>query len=156
VPDCGNSGSAGVSCEPSETKKEKKRGLTSLKLGMPERPWAAIALPCYLRYPQAQVTRCGVPLDPRVGPRQTATMSDHETHRKIIRQWMALPADKRQTAEQATAFAEKAAKKKRVGAQPPRSARADHGLAVAALPVGRAPPRRRSDKRADGRMSAKG
>ena len=28
----------------------------------------------------------------------------HEARRKIIRQWMALPKDKRQTAEQAAAF----------------------------------------------------
>jgi hypothetical protein len=35
-------------------------------------------------------------------------MEDHETRRKIIRQWMALPKDKRQTAEQAAAFAKKA------------------------------------------------
>ena len=35
-------------------------------------------------------------------------MDDHETRRKIIREWMALPTDKRQTAEQATAFAKKA------------------------------------------------
>ena len=32
-------------------------------------------------------------------------MEDHATRRKIIRQWMALPKDKRQTAEQAAAFA---------------------------------------------------
>jgi len=35
-------------------------------------------------------------------------MEDHETRRKIIRQWMALPKDKRKTAEQAAAFAKKA------------------------------------------------
>jgi len=35
-------------------------------------------------------------------------MEDHETRRKIIREWMALPKDKRQTEEQVTAFAEKA------------------------------------------------
>jgi hypothetical protein len=35
-------------------------------------------------------------------------MDDHETRRKIIREWMALPKDKRQTAEQAAAFATKA------------------------------------------------
>jgi len=35
-------------------------------------------------------------------------MEDHQTRRKIIRQWMSLPKDKRQTAEQATAFAKKA------------------------------------------------
>ena len=38
----------------------------------------------------------------------TANMDDHETRRKIIREWMALPKDKRQTEEQATAFAKKA------------------------------------------------
>ena len=37
---------------------------------------------------------------------ETVDMEDHETRRKIIRQWMALPKDKRQTAEQAAAFAE--------------------------------------------------
>jgi hypothetical protein len=35
-------------------------------------------------------------------------MEDHETRRKIIRQWMPLPKDKRQTAEQAATFAKKA------------------------------------------------
>jgi hypothetical protein len=35
-------------------------------------------------------------------------MEDHETRRKIIRQWMALPNDKRQTADQAAAFAKRA------------------------------------------------
>ena len=32
-------------------------------------------------------------------------MNDHETRRKIIREWMALPKDKRQTEEQVAAFA---------------------------------------------------
>ena len=36
-------------------------------------------------------------------------MEDQEARRKIIRQWMALQKDKRQTAEQAAAFAKKAA-----------------------------------------------
>ena len=36
-------------------------------------------------------------------------MEDHETRRKIIREWMTLPKDKRQTDEQAAAFAKKAA-----------------------------------------------
>ena len=40
--------------------------------------------------------------------RGTADMEDHETRRKIIRQWMALPKDKRQTAEQAAGFAKRA------------------------------------------------
>ena len=35
-------------------------------------------------------------------------MEDHETRRKIIREWMTLPKDKRQTVEQAAAFAKKA------------------------------------------------
>ena len=35
-------------------------------------------------------------------------MEDHETRRKIIREWMALPKDKRQTEEQVAAFAKKA------------------------------------------------
>jgi hypothetical protein len=34
--------------------------------------------------------------------------ADHETRRKIIREWRALPKDKRQTEEQVTAFAKKA------------------------------------------------
>ena len=36
-----------------------------------------------------------------------ANMEDHETRRKIIREWMALPKDKRQTEEQVVAFAQK-------------------------------------------------
>ena len=35
-------------------------------------------------------------------------MEDHEIRRKIIREWMALPKDKRQTEEQVAAFAKKA------------------------------------------------
>jgi hypothetical protein len=35
-------------------------------------------------------------------------MEDHDTRRKIIREWMALPTNKRQTKEQVVAFAEKA------------------------------------------------
>ena len=38
-------------------------------------------------------------------------MEDHETRRKIIREWMALPKDKRQTEEQVAAFAKTAAEK---------------------------------------------
>jgi hypothetical protein len=38
-----------------------------------------------------------------------ADMKGNEARRKIIRQWMALPKDKRETAEQAAAFAQKAA-----------------------------------------------
>jgi hypothetical protein len=33
---------------------------------------------------------------------------EHETRRKIIREWMSLPKDKRQTEEQAKPFARKA------------------------------------------------
>jgi hypothetical protein len=35
-------------------------------------------------------------------------MEDHETRRKIIREWMALQKEKRQTEEQVVAFAKKA------------------------------------------------
>jgi hypothetical protein len=35
-------------------------------------------------------------------------MEDHDTRRKIIREWMALPKDKRRTKEQAIVFAQKA------------------------------------------------
>ena len=38
-----------------------------------------------------------------------ANMEDHETRRKIIREWMALPKNKRHTEEQVAAFARKAA-----------------------------------------------
>jgi hypothetical protein len=41
-------------------------------------------------------------------------MEDHETRRKVIRQWMSLPKDKRQTAEQAAAFAKKAAEENKL------------------------------------------
>jgi hypothetical protein len=34
-------------------------------------------------------------------------MEDHETRRKIIREWMTLPKDKRHTEEQVVAFARK-------------------------------------------------
>jgi hypothetical protein len=36
-------------------------------------------------------------------------MKGNEARRKIIRQWMALPKEKRQTVEQAAAFAQRAA-----------------------------------------------
>jgi hypothetical protein len=35
-------------------------------------------------------------------------MVDHNIRRKLIREWMTLPKDKRQTEEQVTAFAKKA------------------------------------------------
>jgi len=38
-------------------------------------------------------------------------MEDHETRRKLIREWMALPKDKRKTEEQVAAFAKAAAQK---------------------------------------------
>ena len=47
-------------------------------------------------------------------------MEDHETRRKIIREWMALPKDKRQTEEQSAAFGQNGGPAKRV---PPQSAR---------------------------------
>ena len=44
-----------------------------------------------------------------------AMMEDHETRRKIIRQWRSLPKDKRQTSEQAVAFARKAVEENKFG-----------------------------------------
>jgi hypothetical protein len=41
--------------------------------------------------------------------KETENMEDHEPRRKIIREWMALPKDRRQTEEQVAAFAKKAA-----------------------------------------------
>jgi hypothetical protein len=41
-------------------------------------------------------------------------MEDHETRRKIIREWMALPKDKRHTEEQVVTFAKKGDSEKRV------------------------------------------
>jgi hypothetical protein len=43
-------------------------------------------------------------------------MEDHETRRKVIRQWMTLPKDKRQTAEQAAEFAKKAVEQNKLQA----------------------------------------
>jgi hypothetical protein len=39
---------------------------------------------------------------------------EHQARRSIIREWMALPRDKRETPEQAAAFARKAAEKHEV------------------------------------------
>ena len=41
-------------------------------------------------------------------PRILGMKPEHETRRKIIREWMSLPKDKRQTEEQAKPFAKKA------------------------------------------------
>jgi hypothetical protein len=40
---------------------------------------------------------------------------DHEVRRKLIREWMALPRDKRQTQEQAATFAKKATEANEIG-----------------------------------------
>src|SRR5262249_153027 len=53
----------------------------------------------------------------------TANMEDRETRRKIIRQWMALPKDKRQTVDQAAAFAKSAVEQNKLQ----RSSRAPYG-----------------------------
>src|SRR5262249_5485784 len=46
-------------------------------------------------------------------------MEDHETRRKIIREWMALPKDKRQTEEQVAAFAKNAAQQNKLHRRDP-------------------------------------
>jgi hypothetical protein len=66
-------------------------------------------------------------------------MEDHETRRKIIREWMALPKDKRHTEEQVVTFAKKAIQKNefhrsRRDPRPSISARPvpeDYGMALA-------------------------
>ena len=40
---------------------------------------------------------------------------EHEVRRKLIREWMSLPRDKRQTQEQAAAFAKKAVETATIG-----------------------------------------
>ena len=46
--------------------------------------------------------------DHRSEQRILSMKPEHETRRKIIREWMSLPKDKRQTEEQAKPFAKKA------------------------------------------------
>jgi hypothetical protein len=55
----------------------------------------------------------------------TAMRPEHDARRTIVREWMALPGDERQTREQTASFAKKAIEK--LGSVPDR-----HGLAVAA------------------------
>jgi hypothetical protein len=43
-----------------------------------------------------------------LGPKDFDMKPEHEARRKIIREWMSLPKDKRQTEEQAKPFAKKA------------------------------------------------
>ena len=50
-------------------------------------------------------------------------MEDHDTRRKIIREWMALTKEKRQTEEQVAAFAKKAARDARYAARKSRPKR---------------------------------
>jgi hypothetical protein len=47
-------------------------------------------------------------VDHRLEQRILSMKPEHETRRKIIREWMSLPKDKRQTEEQAKPFAKKA------------------------------------------------
>jgi hypothetical protein len=49
-----------------------------------------------------------LPSDHRFEQRILSMKPEHETRRKIIREWMSLPKDKRQTEEQAKPFAKKA------------------------------------------------
>ena len=55
---------------------------------------------------------------------------EHETRRKIIREWMALPKDKRQTEEQAKPFAKKAMERIPSSGDPYQ---ADNEMAVARI-----------------------
>jgi hypothetical protein len=56
-------------------------------------------------------------------------MKKQVTRRAVIREWMALPRDKRRTAEQATTFAEKAV----LDYALPRSRRDPHGVMMSWL-----------------------
>jgi hypothetical protein len=49
-----------------------------------------------------------LPADHRLEQRILSMKPEHEMRRKIIREWMSLPRDKRQTEEQAKPFAKKA------------------------------------------------
>src|SRR5262245_35476247 len=60
-------------------------------------------------------------------------MEDHETRRKIIRQWMALPKDKRQTADQAAAFAKRAVEHRRAAEQRDERAALHHSITSSAV-----------------------
>ena len=79
------------------------------------RLWIGAGLPRYWK-PDRLIAAVGgartrPPCFPAKMSQGTANMEDHETRRKIIREWMALPKDKRQTEEQVAAFAKTAAEK---------------------------------------------
>jgi hypothetical protein len=59
-------------------------------------------------------------------------MNRQDIRRTVIREWMALPRDKRQSAEQTADFAAKTPAAPHASAQPPRSVPCDDGLVVAA------------------------
>jgi hypothetical protein len=44
---------------------------------------------------------------------------EHDVRRKVIREWMSLPRDKRQTLEQAAAFATRVAQANTIGREDP-------------------------------------
>jgi hypothetical protein len=58
-------------------------------------------------------------------------MNRHETRRAVIREWMALPRDKRQTEEQTRRFCRESSAAPRTAAQPPRPLSRDGGLVAA-------------------------
>src|ERR1700674_2410987 len=60
--------------------------------------------------PNRDIDFCGgsAAIDHRLEQRILSMKPEHETRRKIIREWMSLPKDKRQTEEQAKPFAKKA------------------------------------------------
>jgi hypothetical protein len=55
---------------------------------------------------------------------------DHETRRKVIRQWMAIPKDKRQTGEQVVEFAKKVVEQN----VPSQSARSRSQISARSVP----------------------
>ena len=68
-------------------------------------PW------CYFErdaYRRSWTSSHSAAVDHRLEQRILSMKPEHETRRKIIREWMSLPKDKRQTEEQAKPFAKKA------------------------------------------------
>src|SRR5262249_6983286 len=84
--------------------------------GVQDRDDLVRAKPLLLR----EAVKEAVAVGREIAAQGTADMQDHETRRRIIRQWMALPKDKRQTADQAADFAKKGRRAEQVSAQQSR------------------------------------
>jgi hypothetical protein len=72
--------------------------------------------------PDARICARDLATEVASSQRRRAKMNKHEIRRTVIREWMALPRDKRQTEEQAAGFAAKTLQ----GRELPRSRREPH------------------------------